>query len=231
MAAFIASRRPLVARVGMLLAFAVFWLGVPYFYDETLALDSANVGQPSVTTPPEAASTHASNESTFLWDNPERKRGRVEAALLGMEEPFLSCCTPGIDEAYRFTWLRSFRPNVAVRFWQQGDSHYLHVTTQEKAGSGWQHFEVPLRPSSGPVQELSAGEWTAVRQAVDRSGLWHEPRLGRVEGIDTSTWILEGRRDSHYELAVEVSPEGGPFRETCLTLLRLAGFAARDEEI
>jgi hypothetical protein len=46
---------------------------------------------------------------------------------------------------------------------------------------------------------------------------------GEVEGEDGANWVLEGRRGNAYHVVHRWSADDGPFREACLTLLRVAG--------
>jgi hypothetical protein len=223
--------RLIVPVATLLLCLSIFALGRPFFFDApVLATGVPDVGEVS---PPSASGALWERDTKerfpFVAES-ERERGWTQQRLLEMGEPFLSCCNPGVDEAYRFTWVRSFHPTVVVRFWRKGETQYVHVLTRDLNPEEVRAIAND-RLSSRPVQTLSARQWTAVRDAVDGSGFWSEAESGTENGIDGATWVLEGRRDAGYHFVERWSPESGAFREGCLTLLQVAGFSVSADDV
>ena len=69
---------------------------------------------------------------------------------------------------------------------------------------------------------ISDAEWRAFESTIREADFWNlEPYQPR-DVLDGANWILEGRRDSAYHVVRRISPDPGPFRRACETLLRLA---------
>src|SRR5258708_15942335 len=56
------------------------------------------------------------------------------SSLASMQEPSLSSLKDGNVEAYRFLWVRSFHPPVALRLWRIGKQAYLSVKELSDVG-------------------------------------------------------------------------------------------------
>ena len=78
--------------------------------------------------------------------------------LAVMGEPSLSCGTLEDTETYRFLWLRSFQPSIAVRVFRRGDNYGLESVILD--GDLW--FDEPAHVSRRVTKELSLGEGRTV---------------------------------------------------------------------
>jgi hypothetical protein len=120
---------------------------------------------------------------------------------------------------YRFTWSRSFEPQIVVR---------LEMNTDGSAQLISKHFA--LRPvGKGLVthrtQKLSRRQASRLVEEFEQRGFWKAPADDDVYGIDGSTWVFEGCRDGRYHVVKVYTPENGnPLKSLGLDLLEEAGF-------
>ena len=139
------------------------------------------------------------------------------------------CARANVDEAYRFTWLRTFAPPVVVRVERLRDGYTLTAKQLDGAGG----YE-PGRLVVNRTVPLGPAEWRRMHVLLDSAGLWSPapPREDASPGLDGARWILEGVRGSEYRAVDRWSPtETGPdrhIRATGLYLLQVAGLTPRD---
>lgn len=144
--------------------------------------------------------------------------------LLRMGEPSLSCGAVPHD-GFRFVWLRSFHPPVAVRVSLGRDSVELVAT--EMSGSG--------RPAPGGVvdqlrRRLSTAEWEDLEGALARATFWQLSSAGDEGGPDGAHWIVEGRVGPRYHVVDRWSPRGA-FRDLGLLFVKLSQLSVAERDV
>ena len=142
--------------------------------------------------------------------------------LRAMREPRL--CEPSDVERYRFLWLRTFHRPVAVRV--ERTEAGASLTARELGGAGGY---APGELARGATRDLTSSEWAELQRKLDAAGYWTLPTDSDRMGLDGSQWVLEGARGDRYHVVDRWTPEeagrDAAFRELCLFLLDLAGFA------
>jgi hypothetical protein len=125
-------------------------------------------------------------------------------------------------ESYRFTWLRSFDPPIAVRISATARDTFAVVSQT----SGSAYFTPPhlLRHDSIRV---TAPEWASVRAALARAAFWTaNPEPAALGGTDGAQWVLEGLRESRYHIVDRWSPRdtgsAAAFRHAGIVMLGVA---------
>jgi hypothetical protein len=138
--------------------------------------------------------------------------------LSAMGEPSLLCGNVA-GETYRFVWLRSKRPPIAVRLEVSGDR-------MEVVGLGLESVQ-GTAPNERPVtrvsRELRRSEWKAISRKLDAANFWGLAPSDMNFGFDGADWLLEGRRGAQYHVVSRWSPDSGAFREVCLQMAKVAG--------
>ncbi len=144
--------------------------------------------------------------------------------LVAMNEPSLSRF-PGDVESYRFLWLRTFHPPIAVRAKYSGGEGWL-VSKQLDGKGGYE----PGKLVANERRPLAAAEWSTLLKHVQRASFWAlspiTPELIKVIGLqlDGAFWIIEGLEDGRYHVVDRFSGPGqDEFRACCLYLLQLSG--------
>jgi hypothetical protein len=163
----------------------------------------------------------------FLPDE-VREKGFVawySRSLQEMAEPsFESIVTAGV-ESYRFVWLRSFHPGVAVRVWKCSGGYCM---TAKQLDSVDKYVDGKFLPSAklaiNTSRSLSAVEWNGFISLLDRAHFWSLPTVdGGPIANDGAAWLLEGARQSKYHLVDRQSPLTGDYFDACMFLLKLSG--------
>ena len=125
----------------------------------------------------------------------------------------------GGQTAYRFLWLRSFHPTIAVRVWLDGEKKMLTIKELSRDIDG---ESATLRINQ--TRTLTADEWMTFTKLLDESCFWETPASSDdVIAEDGAWWALEGVREGHYHVTHKQSPSSGAYRELCLYMLKLSG--------
>lgn len=136
-----------------------------------------------------------------------------------MNEPSLLVAAHDQSASYRFLWLRSFHPTVAVRVWSTGESRVLSVKELAREGQS-QSSDLLL----DRIRPLNDEEWGAIVKLVEESCFWSSPPTeNEPAAMDGAWWVLEGTQQNYYHVATRQSPDSGAYRELGLYLLQLAG--------
>lgn len=151
---------------------------------------------------------------------------RYSEVLRAMEEPSL-LAQPGCEgEGYRFLWLRSFAPPIAVRIWRSGDKQFLITKALDRVGD---HKPGKLVIN---IRFPSEGEWAMLARLQEQTCFWQLPAMNITEvGDDGAMWILEGVKEGRYRVIERWSPKSGAFRESCLYLLKISGLEIDKDEV
>lgn len=171
------------------------------------------------------------------WNGPESafppagvKRCSFQSFLDAMGEETLS--RPGVQEAYRFLWLRTWRRPLMVRVerTERGD-----VSLEAKETDGSSEL-APGKLAEHGRRRLTAAEWHSLKEAIQRSAFWTMDPAARVGtgGVvvaDGATWIVEGHRgggqrtlalDTAHVVEAELE-ENAALRDAALLMLEFAG--------
>jgi hypothetical protein len=115
-------------------------------------------------------------------------------------------------EVYRFTWLRTFDPPVAVRL--EFASQQARIIGRLASGAGGYDPGDVVQRTERRLSVTRARSLAARLELTgDRGGL----------GTDGSEWILEGVRDGRYTFRHVWTPEPGTFQDGCLSLVKASG--------
>lgn len=155
--------------------------------------------------------------------------------LRALREPSVAALAGKQGHAYRFLWLRTFDPPIALRVDVAPDGS---GTLTVKATSGRGGYE----PGTLVTYQRRAMPRAEVRQFLARlstARFWalptREPAIEEDGSItvkaDGAQWILEGARRGRYHVASRWSPEPGAYREAALWLVRLAGLRIEPDRI
>jgi hypothetical protein len=119
--------------------------------------------------------------------------------LSAMKEPSLlkkSEVSP--DFQFRFTWLRSFHDPIAIRVWQDGNSHMIRAIRLTKQPDN----------SAGPfasdiTRKLSSDEWVDLKKVINIDSyllpIVEQQKLANLtKGLDGAQWIFEVCVDRKY---------------------------------
>ena len=122
------------------------------------------------------------------------------------------------NTVYRFLWLRSFHPTIAVRIWLAGEKKMLSV----KRLSNRKHDQ-PAALMLNQARSLTPEEWATFVKRVDASCFWEMPTTSDDPiAEDGAQWVFEGVREGYYHVTHRQSPDSGSYRELCLYLLKLS---------
>ncbi len=147
-------------------------------------------------------------------------------ALAALREPSLLQNVLGGCETYRFLWLRTFDPPIALRL-EGGSDGWGVLTVKVADGTGGYnpgtlHYESAVAVNPTQVQRL--------RVLLDRAGFWEsptqEPMTGTVN-VDGARWVFEATKEGRYHVLDRWSPSSGPYRAAALLLVRLARLQIR----
>lgn len=146
------------------------------------------------------------------------------AKLTAIGEPRLDRPTSRTDgEAYRFLWLRSFEPGVALRI-ERTASRAIVTGKMFPEGTA---SDTGDRTFSKARCSVSLEIFDRVAKQVESAQYWSletHARDGRVY-LDGESWILEGVRDGRHHVVYRHSPDSGAFRAACLYLIVVAATA------
>ena len=138
--------------------------------------------------------------------------------LAALGEPPLYFCNGGVEESYRFLWLRTFHHPVVVRIWKWGGAQFLNVKELDGAGG-----YAPGKLILNRTRELTADEWDEFTNLVEQSCYWRMPSEDEdLTGMDGAQWILEGIKQERAHVVDRWTPRSGSYHELCLYLLKLS---------
>jgi len=157
-----------------------------------------------------------------------REKGFVNwysRSLREMAEPSFQSIVSVNVESYRFLWLRSFHPVVAVRVWKCARGYCMtakQLDSVDEYVDG--QFVSSAKLAINKSWSLSADEWDGFLAVLHRSHFWSTPTVdGKPMADDGAEWLLEGAKESQYHVVARQSPTVGDNYDACLFLLRLSG--------
>jgi hypothetical protein len=140
--------------------------------------------------------------------------------LAAMREPSLWRATAEPDRhAYRFLWLRTFHPPIALRLEMDASGSGALTVKMTNGMGGYEPGDLVLDRSV----LLSREQTAAFSSALAQARFWELPVRDTTHiGMDGAEWVIEGIRAGGYHVVTRWSPDEGAFREAALTLVRLA---------
>ncbi|HMI78633.1 MAG TPA: hypothetical protein VK484_07555 [Ferruginibacter sp.] len=133
----------------------------------------------------------------------------------------------GVDDSYRFTWLRSFNNPVVIRFHKQGNDFILST----KEMTDYQGFK-PDTMLVNTTQYLTASEWNKWIFKLGRINFWkietHDP--DPISANDGAMWTLEANVKGKYHFITRQFPDAH-YKECCKYLLFLSKLKIPKEDI
>lgn len=145
--------------------------------------------------------------------------------LRAMNEPSFLSLPDGVDEAYRFLWLRSFHHPIVIHVWRIGEKRCLIVKETDGRG-GYEPGKILVNQT----RSLSEDEWIRFKVKLEQSNFWNLDTQDKTEsGNDGARWIIEGNKEKKYHI---VDRWGG--RENllaCLYLLKISGLNIDEKKI
>jgi hypothetical protein len=136
------------------------------------------------------------------------------------EPPLWSARTEAARHAYRFLWLRSFHPPIALRL-EIGEAE--GATLPVKVSDGQGGYE-PGKLVIDRTVPLSRAQITDFLTLLARARFWELPVTDRTRmGMDGAEWVLEGLQGGRHRVVARWCPDEGAFRDAALTLVRLGG--------
>lgn len=145
-------------------------------------------------------------------------------SLREMAEPSFKSIVNANVESYRFLWLRSFHPGVAVRVWKCSRGYCMTVKQLDSVDKYVNRKFVPsAKLAINNSRSLSVDEWSGFLAVLDRSHFWSTPSVdGKPMAEDGAEWLLEGAKESQYHVIARQSPSDGDYYEACVFLLKLS---------
>lgn len=142
-----------------------------------------------------------------IFDDPSGLSGWYPYELRVLGEPSLFEPSQNTSiESYRFLWLRTFDPPIAVRLDVNADGTGI-VTT--KIGEGEAGFPYTSKKIAEiDRRELTRNQVEGFVTRVDKVGFWSiatNENPGNVRA-DGSEWVIEAARDGHYQVVARWSP-------------------------
>ena len=159
------------------------------------------------------------------------RRARYSKYLAAMGESNLPT---GGGESYRFLWLRSFHPPIAVRISAVGSQCVVVAKQLDGAGGN-----AAGRLARRIVRTLPAEACAPFRGLLGALDFWRSQPSDASDrnaiNFDGAQWVLEGRRGDGYHVWDVWSPsESGPhasFRSLCVEMIRLSGLTLNPTEV
>jgi len=186
----------------------------------------ADCSVPNFATPANSQPTSYFPAGLFQPDN-VRDGGLVEwysRSLHEMAEPSFQSIKTTDVESYRFLWLRSFHPGVAVRVWKGEKRYCLSVKQLDGVDKYFDRKFVPsAKLAINRSRSLTVAEWNGFIARLERAHFWSLPAVDNGPmAEDGAEWLLEGAKESQYHVIARQSPASGDYYQACLLLLQLS---------
>lgn len=144
--------------------------------------------------------------------------------LNAMQEPLLYNLSQ--DTIYRFTWLRSFDPPVAIRLQKQNDKIILFWKMADGAG-GYLPGELIVNDK----KELTPEEWMNFQKLINQCDFWNMPAQQKTFGCDGAQWIIEAVVNGQYKVVDRWSPRNSDFQKLGKFMIDLTSLNIPDNDI
>jgi hypothetical protein len=139
--------------------------------------------------------------------------------LTALQEPSLwGISKSSKQEIYRFLWLRTFHPPIAIRLNVNSDGTGALTTKASNGAGGYE----PGKLTKDESKSLSKAETQCFLDMVEKQKYWSlstREEDPNVVGMDGAQWVLEGVRNGTYKIVYRWSPEDGPVRKIGFKML------------
>jgi hypothetical protein len=157
------------------------------------------------------AAGHSDGDSTARW-YARNLRALKEPSLFEPPQPL-------VELTYRFTWLRSWDPPIAIRvvIHADGTGTLTSKMTNRKGGYG------PGKLTLAQTRSIPTSEVSRIQQLISAMDFWKtstEPPANGTVVVDGAEWLLEGAKGADYHVIGRTSPESGPLHELGLFLIQ-----------
>jgi tetratricopeptide (TPR) repeat protein len=142
--------------------------------------------------------------------------------LAALEEPVLRDLRH--KKVYRFTWLRSFNPPIAIRLENEDGATTLYWKECDGAG-GYR----PGKLIVNKKKKLTGGDWRKFIAQIQAVKFWSLPSGSGGGGFDGAQWILEGMEAGRYHVVDRWL--GGEIASICLELLGMTDLKIPDKDV
>jgi hypothetical protein len=130
-------------------------------------------------------------------------------------------------EIYRFTWLRTFHEPISIRLEKENDIINLYIKGCSGAG-GYSPGVLKINK----IKQIQKNDFETFIGLLDTISFWEMPSNEKNYGCDGAVWLLEGYKDSNYQIVNRWSPnKNDSFREACFYLLNLSEIDIKKSEI
>ncbi len=128
------------------------------------------------------------------------------------------------QQAYRFTWLRSFHHPISVRI-ELLDNGTGNVTFSESDGAGgYEPGEVIIRRTD----KLDKQNIEKLVYLISEKDFFSLETRDYERGLDGAEWIFEGLTSEDYNIVIRWSPAKGYFYKLGLLFLELSGYSGSE---
>jgi len=173
----------------------------------------------------------------FFWnyndeDSESFNQNRYNDYLEAMQEPVLF--RENISLAFRFLWLRSFDPPVAIRLIKSKQNSFHMVVKVTNAEDDRESGEIVIDQDS----ELTAEQCQPLFDKINSCHFWNRLRdkeygqdMPYELTADGSNWLVEGMEDGKYHAVSRNNDETPCINEIGRIFLKLSGLKIREEKI
>jgi len=147
-------------------------------------------------------------------------------SLRTLKEPVLTAIKA--ENAYRFTWLRSFHNLIVVGLLNTNQSRSIYWKECDKSG----------KMINEGTKVLSQKEWATLVTAIQSIDFWNMPtqkneaKVIKIQSLhlDGAQWILEGAASGKYHVIDRWSSEND-MKEVCMQFVKLTNLTIKSGEI
>ena len=135
---------------------------------------------------------------------------RYSKQLIALQEPSLWEASKSRKmQSYRFLWLRTFDPPIAIRVDLNADGT-SRLTAKMTSGTGGYD---PGKLTDNRTITMNSEQSTRFLSQIEKHNFWKLPSLDEAPGgPDGAHWIIEGVKDRTYHVVDRWSPENGDVR-------------------
>jgi len=162
------------------------------------------------------------------WDQTDFAARWYSNHLRAMREPPLSkTSTDKLLTVYRFLWLRSFHPPIAIRVSIRPDGTASLVTKMTDGAGGYKPGTLTWNQSF----DIAASQVSTLRRLLEKANFSEMSTHVPPAGNDGAQWIVEGVQAGRYHVVDRWSPEGTDYANIGLYLLNLSRIPLERKEI
>lgn len=146
----------------------------------------------------------------------------LKVQLEDLAEPCLNqFVIPKSREIYRFTWLRSFDPPIAVRI--EKDNETIQLFWKQGKGAGGY---APKGIDFSGEKNLSLSEWETFMKLFNMNKFEPEKNNEHIVMFDGASWVLEKKTATNYK-AFKTNNPNDTFANCCMFLIEKTGIGIK----